>query len=103
MISWSSDDFLISGLTKAFLYDDGTTPVDKERLISLVKDGSISGRHFFRRSIGSGSRAHVTLLDLLINSVTSFSVAGLSLLNLAGHGVGFLKLGRGLHCVDTIL
>lgn len=49
-------DFLRTGLIVAVLRARGTWPVAKELLIIEVMDGQMCGKHFFRTSVGKGSR-----------------------------------------------
>ena len=37
---------------------DGKSPVDRERLTMFAIVGARTGRHFFRRPVGSGSKSH---------------------------------------------
>lgn len=54
----------------ACLNSVGKTPVDKDKLTILVIVVAKTGRHFFRRAVGNGSRSHClsgdcfTMLDI---------------------------------------
>ena len=70
-------DFFNSGVTKAFLNDDGTQPVSMDRFTNFVMTGISELTCLFSICVGIGSKAHVLVADFFITSLTSFSVATL--------------------------
>ena len=52
-----------------------SSAVDKQRLRIIVKIGSISGKHSFRRSVGNGSNEQLLFADFFMIWATSHSVA----------------------------
>jgi hypothetical protein len=42
----------------ACLKQDGKSPVDRDKLMIFVIVGARTGRHFFNRKVGSGSKSH---------------------------------------------
>ena len=54
----------------------GKTPVDRERLIMLVKVGRIAWLHFLRREVGIGSRSQEVLGEWERSAAISSTVAG---------------------------
>jgi hypothetical protein len=57
-MSLSSEGFLTSGVMIDLLKSGGKQPVDREILTILVITGARTGKHFFSRPVGSGSRSH---------------------------------------------
>lgn len=57
-MSLSSEGFLTSGVTTDLLKLGGKQPVNRETLTMLVMTGARTGKHFFSRLVGSGSRSH---------------------------------------------
>ena len=61
-----SDDFLINGVTIAFLNSSGTTPSDSEQLTRLVIQGSKISIHSLTRNVGHGSNKQDLVGDFMI-------------------------------------
>ena len=72
----SEPGFLSTGCTLAIFKDAGTTPHLKLALMIEVMPGTMVGRHFFKRSVGMGSRLHVFVGDLAKMDLTSSTVTG---------------------------
>ena len=61
-----SEDFLIIGVTIAFLNSAGTTPSGNEQLTSLVIEGSRISIHSLTRNVGHGSNRQDLQGDFVI-------------------------------------
>ena len=66
---------------------DGNVPETSDRLTMLVMVGARTGRHFFKREVGSGSSSHCLSGADRMSPVISSTVAGVKDEKVAGaHG-----------------
>ena len=70
-LSGGSKDFLISGVTTAFLKSAGTTPSDREQLTSLVIEGTRMSRHSLTKKVGHGSNRQDLVGDFIAFWISS--------------------------------
>ena len=68
--------FLRSGVIVDCLMQDGKQPVDYDRLTMLVSVSAKTGKHFFKRDVGIGSRSHCLSGKWLMRRQISTTVAG---------------------------
>ena len=66
-VSDGRDDFLIKGVTTAFMKLLGKHPSDKNMLMSLVIGGKRTSTHSLSKKVGIGSRRQDFVGDSLIN------------------------------------
>jgi len=60
----------------AFLKQDGKSPADKDKLMIFAIVGARTGRHFFNREVGRGSKSHCLSGRRLMMSDISATVVG---------------------------
>jgi hypothetical protein len=78
----------MSGVTMDSLKFDGNVPETSERLTMLVIVGTRTGKHFFKREVGIGSRSHCLSGEDLMSCVISSTVAGVKDEKVAGADCG---------------
>ena len=72
----------------ACLKQDGKSPVDRDKLTIFDIVGASTGRHFFNREVGNGSKSHCLSGRRLIMPDISATVVGRKELNTGGTVAG---------------